>query len=42
MFLEVYLINYEAFLLYEREVDFQIIEEKSSINFETVVANSSM
>ena len=34
MFLQAHLINYEVFLLYVREVDFQIIEEKPSITFE--------
>ena len=40
MFLQAHLINYEAFLFYVRKVNFQIIEGKSSITFETLVANS--
>ena len=32
----------EVFLLWVREVDCQIIEEKCSIAFETLVANSLM
>ena len=42
MFLQARLINNEVFLLQVREVDSQIIEEKSSITFETLVANFLM
>ena len=40
MSLQVHCINYEDFQLQVREVDSQIIEGKSSINFQTLVANS--
>lgn len=42
MCLQALLINYGVFLLQVSEADFQIIEEKFSVNFQTVVANSLM
>ena len=41
MFLQEHHINY-IFLFYLREVDCHIIEEKSSITFETLLANCLM
>ena len=42
MCLQALIINYGVFLLQVSEADFQTIEAKYSINFQTVVANSLM